>query len=335
MLGRHYPPAYQPLRERGPALTATDRQPPGLRPARNASVCGRPADTLALPVAHMAGSWGKNARAVARNEVTERRQYGGAMQKTTAASEGVAWSAVAAGWVEYFSGFSAPAYEAVARAIGLAAGDSVLDVGCGGGEFCALAAARGARVSGIDAAEGMIELAKRRLDGAADLRVGPLERLPWADATFDVVTGFNAFELAADRVTDLAEAARVVRSGGRVAICSWGLPEDCEVHEVFGPLAELKPKRPGDARAVGQEKLARQAGLVPVRAGEVEVPYEFPDRATLGRAMLALAPVYGIGSREAERVVDRTLATAAEPFRRGDGSYRFENRFRYLIAAVP
>jgi 2-polyprenyl-3-methyl-5-hydroxy-6-metoxy-1,4-benzoquinol methylase len=40
----------------------------------------------------------------------------------------------------------------VARAAGIQAGASVLDVGGGSGEFCELAAARGARVSGIDAA---------------------------------------------------------------------------------------------------------------------------------------------------------------------------------------
>jgi len=38
------------------------------------------------------------------------------------------------------------------------------------------------------------------------------------------------------------------------------------------------------------EALARQAGLAPERTDEVEVPYEFPDRTTLERALLAIAP---------------------------------------------
>jgi 2-polyprenyl-3-methyl-5-hydroxy-6-metoxy-1,4-benzoquinol methylase len=46
----------------------------------------------------------------------------------------------------------------VARAAGIAAGVSVLDVGCGSGEFCELAAARGAQVSGIDAAARLVEV---------------------------------------------------------------------------------------------------------------------------------------------------------------------------------
>ena len=65
------------------------------------------------------------------------------------------------------------------------------------------------------------------------------------------------------------------------------------------------------------------------------MPYEFPDRTTLERALLAIAPVYGVGPKVAARVVRTTLGTAAKRFRRVDGSYRFENRLQYLIAAVP
>ena len=217
-------------------------------------------------------------------------------------------------------------------------GESVLDVGCGSGEFCELAAARGARVSGIDAAAKLIEVARRKLpDG--DLRVGPIEALPWPDDSFDVVAGFNAFQFAADFVAALAEAGRVARGGGRVAICNWGRVDDREVQAISEPLGRLKPKRPGATPEFGEpgvlEGLARQAGLAPKGAGKVEVPYEFPDRATLERALLAIAPVYGVGPRVVARVVADTVETAADPFRRADGSCRFENRFRYLIAAVP
>ena len=261
-----------------------------------------------------------------------------ASAQTTAAAEGRTWSAGASGWVEYWAaGFAAPAREAVARAAGIQAGASVLDVGCGSGDFCALAAALGARVSGIDAAERLIELARRRLP-AADLRVGPIEQLPWPDDRFDVVAGFNAFQFAADFVAALSEAARVTRPGGRVAICNWGRIQDREIHAIFEPLSELKPSRPSDPLPIGEpgviEHLAEQAALIPKRAEEVEVPYEFSDRMTLERALLAIAPVYGIASELAEQVVRRTMERAAEPYRRPDGSYRFENRFRYVIAVA-
>ncbi len=56
----------------------------------------------------------------------------------------------------------------------------------------------------------------------ADVRVGPIERLPWHDESFDLVTGFNAFQFAADFVVALTEAERVPWRGGRVAIWNWG-----------------------------------------------------------------------------------------------------------------
>ena len=63
------------------------------------------------------------------------------------------------------------------------------------------------------------------------------------------------------------------------------------------------------------------------------MPYEAPDRATLERAFLNDA-VFGALQRLGEDEVRRRIAAAAAPFRRPDGSYRFENRFRYVIATV-
>jgi 2-polyprenyl-3-methyl-5-hydroxy-6-metoxy-1,4-benzoquinol methylase len=61
----------------------------------------------------------------------------------------------------------------------------------GRGEFCQLAAARGARVSGIDAATGLVEFARRKLPEA---EVDPIEHLPWPDDSFDLTSGINAFQ---------------------------------------------------------------------------------------------------------------------------------------------
>jgi ubiquinone/menaquinone biosynthesis C-methylase UbiE len=74
----------------------------------------------------------------------------------------------------------------------------------------------------------------------AALRVGPIEQLPWPNESFDLVTGFNAFQFAADFVAALAEAGRVTRSGGRVAICNWGRVEDREVQAVSEPPGRVQ-----------------------------------------------------------------------------------------------
>ena len=252
---------------------------------------------------------------------------------TSAATEGPDWSAKAPAWVELWGGLADPAREAVAEATAIGPGVRVLDVGCGTGEFCALAAERGAVVSGLDAADGMIAIARRRLPGA-DLRVGAMEHLPWADESFDLVTAFNAFQFAATFSSAVGEAARVARPGGLVAICNWGRKEDREVFVVLDRLHELEPPRPPSppAPAVGEpgvvEDLMRAAGLTPVRADEVDVPYEVPDEATLQRALRVDA-----SEHVSDDALRNVIAEAAAPFRRPDGSYRFENRFRYVIGS--
>ena len=74
------------------------------------------------------------------------------MTESTAAVEGPEWSARAGPWAATWAGVSGPAREAVAAATAVGPGLRVLDVGCGSGEFCALAASRGADASGLDAA---------------------------------------------------------------------------------------------------------------------------------------------------------------------------------------
>jgi SAM-dependent methyltransferase len=258
---------------------------------------------------------------------------------STAPVEGPDWSARATAWVEHWVRLAEPARRAVADAAGIGPGIRLLDVGCGSGELCALAAARGARVSGIDAAEGMIELARRSVP-EADLRVGAIEQLPWPDGAFDVVTAFNALQFAASVEVALTEAARVTRRGGTVAVCNWGRMADRELAAVYGALADLEPPDDGEPAAprpsVGEpgvlEDLARAVGLEPVRAGEVDTPYQSPDLDTLVRAIVDGAGFDRAVRHSGAAAVREAVRAAAEPFRRPDGSYRFENRFRYLIA---
>lgn len=261
---------------------------------------------------------------------------------TTAPMQGPLWSARAADWAELAAGMSAPAWEAVANATGVGRGTHVLDLGCGSGEFCRLAARRGAAVSGIDAAEGMIAIARRDVpDG--DFRVGAMENLPWDDDCFDVVTAFTALQFAADLDAALGEAARVGRPGGQVAICDWSRQADSELHAVLGALQRLFPPPPPGARPSGPalleepgalESMLRRAGLEPNRDEEVGVPFEAADQPALERAMLAPGPVLVAIGHSGEEAVRDAIVAACEPFKRPDGSYRFENTFRYLISTV-
>ena len=259
------------------------------------------------------------------------------MTDSSSTTEGPAWGAAAQGWATHWAALGAPAREAVAHAAGIGPGTSLLDLGCGSGEFCGLAAARGCTVSGIDVAGELVEIARQKLP-EADLRVGRVEQLPWPDDRFDVVTALNVLQFSADFLAAVTEAGRVTRKGGRVAICNWGRPDDQEVQPIFEPLAELNPQAPRDVPDVGEpgvlEGLARQAGLTPERTGEVAVPYSFSDWAALERALLGLTPAYRIDDATATRVIRETVEPMAEPFRRADGSYWFDNRWRFMIAVA-
>jgi SAM-dependent methyltransferase len=253
----------------------------------------------------------------------------------------------AADWAELCAPVSAPAWQAVAEATAVGDGTRVLDLGCGTGEFCRLAADRGAIASGIDASEDMLAVASRAAP-AADLRRGDLEQLPWPDDTFDVVTAFNAIQFA-DELTALREASRAVRPGGRVAVCNWRGPEHSELLRVTralrGAPATSPPARdesrgaaPAQSRpaALGEpgvlEELARAAGLEPVEDGEVAAVLEVPDLDTLERALVATGVAGPAIERLGRDAVRATMAGAAEPFRRPDGAYRFDNVFRYVVS---
>jgi SAM-dependent methyltransferase len=165
----------------------------------------------------------------------------------TAPVQGRLWSARARDWAEVQEATTVlPLFEAIADSLGVGAGTRVLDVGCGAGRFLRLAADRGADVAGLDATAALVAIARERLPGA-DLREGEMERLPWDDGSFDAVSGINAFQYAARPAAAAAEAARVVRHGGLVAVATWGRPEDCEAAAYLGALGMLLPPPPPGA----------------------------------------------------------------------------------------
>jgi ubiquinone/menaquinone biosynthesis C-methylase UbiE len=112
--------------------------------------------------------------------------------------------------------------------------------------FCQMAAKLGARVSGLDATEPLLAIARERVpDG--DFRAGDMEELPYSNHTFDVVTGFNSFQFAANPVKALQEARRVARIGAPVAIAVWGKREDTEGFALLAALGSLLPPPPPGA----------------------------------------------------------------------------------------
>jgi ubiquinone/menaquinone biosynthesis C-methylase UbiE len=234
-----------------------------------------------------------------------------------------------------------PLYRHVLERVPVGRGTDLLDVGCGAGRFARIAADRGAQVAGIDAAGPLVEIARERIpDG--DFRVGEMEDLPWADDTFDVVTGFNSFFIAAHMISALREAQRVARPGASLAMTVFGRPERCESSSVFASLAEFAPPRSSEEQEDGPtlyeegvlERAAAEAGLTPVEAGYVQVPEDYPDLETMLRGYMAAAPFVRAARAAGEEAVREGLSRALRPLKRPSGRYRLEDELRYLIAVV-
>ena len=247
------------------------------------------------------------------------------------------WGSEPEVWAALAEPHNRPLFEAVLDATGVRAGTRLLDVGCGSAMTLVLAHDRGAVVHGSDVSPGLLGVARRRLP-AADLRLGEMERLPWDDASMDVVVGVNAFQFAGDPVAALREAVRVVVPHGVVAASLFSAPERNESTVVHDAMSRLSPPArdgehlPYQLSAPGNlESAFRSAGLTPTASGSVALDWDY---ASLDDAVAGLL-CSGGGTRA---VQDAGRATAASvvrdallPFLRPDGRVVMRNEFRFAV----
>ena len=137
----------------------------------------------------------------------------------------------AAGWSRRADTYGLVTGAITARFVGplldaarVGAGMWVLDVATGPGHVAAAAAARGAEPVGVDIAEGMLAVARRDYPQLA-FRSGDAEALPFADCSFDAVVGAFVLNHLPRPEVAVAELARVLGSGGRLALSVWDVPE--------------------------------------------------------------------------------------------------------------
>jgi SAM-dependent methyltransferase len=107
----------------------------------------------------------------------------------------------------------------------LAEGETVVDLGSGGGIDCFLAARKvgpTGRVIGVDMTPEMIALARRNAERGGytnvEFRLGEIEALPLADDTADIVISNCVINLVPDKRRAFAEAFRVTKPGGRISV---------------------------------------------------------------------------------------------------------------------
>jgi SAM-dependent methyltransferase len=158
-----------------------------------------------------------------------------------------------------------------------------------------------------------------------------MEALPYPDASFDLVTGFNSFFFANDFVAALREAGRVGKPGAPIVIQVWGAHERCDLEAMKAIARPFTRPRPVKARRA-LEELATLAGLTPETAFDTTWAYDFPDEETLTRALLAPGGLALLAGQEHEDTLKAAIIEGLTPYRREDGTYRLSNEYHYLIA---
>ena len=152
------------------------------------------------------------------------------------------------------------------RRVDLHDADPILDVGCGTGALLAAIAGRvpGAGLAGVDLSPAMLAVARRRLVDRAVLVAADAAHLPFPDCGFDLVLSTSALHYWLDPAAGLAEIARVLEPGGRVAITDWC--DDylaCKVADLL--LRILEPAHHQTYGSGDCERMLRDAGFGGIR----------------------------------------------------------------------
>ncbi len=187
-------------------------------------------------------------------------------------------------------------YVAMHHRLGVDVGDRLLDVACGSGLAVELAGLRGAVCAGIDASIRLVAVARDR-SPKADIRVGDMHDLPWAEATFDVATSFRG--IWGTTPGAVSEILRVLKPGGRLGLTVWGHLKISPGVWAFAPFRlAATPKVENQAAMVSLgrpgagEQLLASAGFVDVRRTTIPFALEFPDPQIYARALASTGPAY-------------------------------------------
>jgi SAM-dependent methyltransferase len=258
----------------------------------------------------------------------------------SAQAQGQLWGVQARNWADLMEQMTLPIYRVVLDRTNVGRGTRLLDIGCGTGMAAQLAAKLGAQVSGLDASEAELVIARERVPHG-DLRCGEMEELPYADASFDVVTGFNALQFAENPLHALQEAKRVAKPGGYVAIVIWGRMEDCEIAVTLKAAMACLPLPPVGARgpfALSEpgklEALMEEAGLTLCARGDVSCPFAYADDEIAWKTISSAGPMVVAIRAAGEETIKQAVLASLVPFRLPDGGYRQENLMHYAIATA-
>jgi SAM-dependent methyltransferase len=240
-----------------------------------------------------------------------------------------AWSRVARDYQRHIAPDFLPAARAMCRAVRITGDDRVLDVACGPGTAALAAHELGARsVLGVDFARGMIVAAREeaRAIPALQLVVADALALPLPDQRFDVVISSFGLIFAPDPVRAGAEAARVLRPGGRLGLLAWPPGGSISAYQEAAFRYLDVPQSLHDPFQWGEPDRARAwlgGAITQVGFEPIEVPFEATSPAAgwavLRTATGRVAAGYAALDTHARVRLDSEMERFFEQFRRPDG----------------
>lgn len=208
------------------------------------------------------------------------------------------YSKLAEGYDANRIGYSADLYAVLAEA-GFKADGKVLDIACGTGLASEPLAKAGAKITGVDSSEEMLEFARARMPEQTWQR-GAAEHLEFADNTFDAVICGQAFHWL-DRAKAMDEAVRVLKPGGVIAIWWKHLMSD-------------------DPVKILADRIARELGKEPVQGGLTGGFIEFYSAPLAGQALRVIPWRFAssvdrfIGSERSSRTLRNAFGGSTEAY---------------------
>ncbi|MEO8405375.1 MAG: class I SAM-dependent methyltransferase [Chitinophagaceae bacterium] len=256
---------------------------------------------------------------------------------STKAIQGQLWSIAPTYWSQHFEPWFLPMYRKVLEHLNLSSEYMVLDAGCGSGLFSNLAIKTGAQVMGIDAAPGMLEVARMR-NPKNNFLEEDLEAMPFADNSFDVIVGFNSFQYAGSFENALKEAKRVLKPGGRLVLAIWDKPELSDATSVLKSIGTLLPPPPPGTPgpfALSEdgkmEEMLEKVELELTYRTWVNCPFLYASMRDGVKSFMGTGPAAAAMNNNSKEVVEKAITKALKPFAVTDGFHFLQNRFLIFI----
>ena len=151
------------------------------------------------------------------------------------------------GWAHFapYETHTTPCAAMLVKRAGVRAGQRVLDVACGTGVVSVTAARLGAHVTSLDLTPELLHRARENAQIAGveiNWNEGDVEKLPFADASFDVVLSQFGHIFAPQPEVAVGEMLRVLKPGGTIAFSTW--PPDFFVGRMFALSMRYLPPPP-------------------------------------------------------------------------------------------